>query len=338
MSSEERYLELIGKYLSNNITLPETEELLEWVNKDSKNADILKDLQEVWERSQLYDGNFEPDTVVAWQKIQGRLDKKFDVDGTESENQHLKPGWFTLTPMVRYLALAAVLLIFSVAGVMFYQSLHPDMIKVATSDGQKEVLLPDGSKIWLNANSKIEYAENIGHASVRAVVLDGEAFFEIKKDPARPFTVKTGDTETRVLGTSFNIKKFGPGDVSLAVITGKVSFKGTKGNKSELILTPGERAEYSHKGYLNKSHFNNTNFMYWKDKKLQFNNVSLTSVLHTLSQAYGVSFQTRDPQLLQRHITTSFENSELTQVLDILETLLDVNIDQDGKVYLINRR
>ncbi|HEY0666702.1 MAG TPA: FecR domain-containing protein, partial [Sphingobacteriaceae bacterium] len=309
MNNEERYLELIGKYLSNNITLAETEELLEWVNSDTKHADILKDLQETWERSHLYRNDFEPDTVAAWQKIQGRLNTKLDVDDNTLHSHHLKSQGVTITPMVRYLALAAALLIFSVAGVMFYRSLQPDMIKIATSDGQKEVLLPDGSKIWLNANSKIEYPENIGHANVREVILEGEAFFEIKRDPERPFTVQSGDTETRVLGTSFNIKELRPGDVSLAVISGKVSFKGLKGNTGELILLPGERAEYSHKGYLNKSRFNNTNFMYWRDKKLQFNNARLSSVLRTLSETYGVRFHTSDAELLQKHITTSFENN-----------------------------
>ena len=85
MSYPDRYLDLISKYLSNNITLAETDELLRWVDEDSKHADILKEYQEAWERSQLYDSTFEPDIAVAWQKVQGRLNRQADFGSPSAD-------------------------------------------------------------------------------------------------------------------------------------------------------------------------------------------------------------------------------------------------------------
>ena len=339
MSYPDRYLDLISKYLSNNITLAETDELLRWVDEDSKHADILKEYQEAWERSQLYDSTFEPDIAVAWQKVQGRLNRQADFGSPSAASMERQPGRFKTVPLITYLAAAAALLIFLVAGVWFYRTTGPGAVHIATSNGQqKELLLPDGSRVWLNSGSSITYPEDLGQAGERHVKLSGEAFFEVRSDPEKPFLVAVGATRTRVLGTSFNLKESASGDVSLAVITGRVSFTATEKNAGELILVPGERADYSHKGYLNKSQFNNTNFMYWKDKRLEFDNAEVSGVLKTVGEAYQVEFISHDESLLQKHITTSFENSELTQVLDVLETLLDADINQKGRVYQVKSR
>ncbi|MFO7822939.1 MAG: FecR family protein, partial [Cyclobacterium sp.] len=109
--------------------------------------------------------------------------------------------------------------------------------------GQKLALeLPDDSKVWVNANSKIRFPETFARES-REVFLEGEAFFEVSHDADRPFRVHSGELTTEVLGTKFNVKSQGE-KTDVALLEGKVRVKINMEKEKMLVLNPGQLAAY----------------------------------------------------------------------------------------------
>ncbi len=155
------------------------------------------------------------------------------------------------------------------------------------------IVLGDGTKIFLNSESKITYPENFSD-SARIIQLEGEAFFEVAKDPKRPFTVHTNYLDLRVLGTSFNVKTFSESDeVKIALATGKVEVKNVtiKNDTTEsVMLTPGQSVIFNKtaRTFGRISDFD-PNYEYgWKNGVIYFDKASLQDVIEKLERWYDV--------------------------------------------------
>ena len=318
---EEKYWDLISKYLSNNITLDETDELLKWLDEDPDRSVLLNDLQRSWEKTQAYQTP-EFNTDAAWQKVSDTLQLP--------EKTERRINW---RPM---LAAASLLIVFAFGWLFFQYQQGNQMIRVATADGERrEIALPDGSHVFLNENSSLAYDAGIDNKEQRLVTLEGEGFFEVAKDPKHPFIITAGKTKTQVLGTSFNVKSDSTGDVKVAVFTGKVSFKPADRPNQGVILLPGDEAHYHKNGVVDKSTYSNANFLFWKNRKLEYNNTEVKTVLDDLSANYQVSFSVKDQDILHRRITSSFEGDSIPQVIDVLEALLDVRFTRRANTYTV---
>lgn len=325
--TEEKYWNLMSRYLANDLSIKETEELLAWLDDDPARADLLKELRDTWDATNNYPEDFEVDTRAGWQRLRAAIEVK---------QADAEPGTIR---RYNWLGIAASLLIITFLGFWGISSLMRDPITVVTLAGQhKEVVLPDGSKVWLNEESELSYYPDLNTKSTREVNLKGEAFFDVAKNPAKRFVVETGQTLTQVLGTSFNVRQDFEEGIKVSVVTGKVSFKPLDNSNQELVLTPGETGLITNEGYAAKSNFNNENFLFWKNRQLTFDNATLSEVLKTLETSYRVKFQLEDEELLKHRITTSFNNAEFGQAVEILESLLDLNIHRSGSVYVVERK
>ena len=226
-----------------------------------------------------------------------------------------------------WMKVAAVLFLFSMATLWIYKQQPEAPIRVrlqsySTKNGElKKILLPDSSQIWLNGGTQIRVPEKF--AKLREVYLDnGEVFFLVKKDASRPFVVHSQQLNTRVLGTSFNIRSYTsePG-IQVSVKTGKVQVT-EKTGKQGIILLPAEQLNYS----LNGKHFNKSTIDLgaingWIEHRLYYNRTELGKILADLERQYGVVFQAENPGMLSCLYTTSFENLPLEQVLLKLKML-----------------
>lgn len=323
--NEEKYWNLMSRYLANDLSLAETDELLKWVDDDPSRAILLRELQETWEKTQDYPGPLDVDTHAAWNKVKPSL-------SVQSESKIRSVYSFKI------IRVAASLLFLLAAGLTAYRYyVNTNLIHVNTLAGEhREVILPDGSKIWMNESSSLVYHKDFNDRTFREVELNGEAFFDVAKNPDKRFVISTGKTLTQVLGTSFNVEENKNGTISVAVVTGKVSF-GPAEDNNKYILLPGDEAQYTKEGVLSRGKYDNTNFLYWKNHQLDFENTSFGEVLKTLEQAYAVEFSVKDQDLLNRKITTSFNQAPLNQVVDVLEVLLDLKIIRSGSIYIIKQ-
>ncbi|WP_162343685.1 FecR family protein [Cyclobacterium salsum] len=182
--------------------------------------------------------------------------------------------------------------------------------------GQKLALeLPDDSKVWVNANSKIRFPEKFDRES-REVFLEGEAFFEVIHDTTRPFRVHAGELTTEVLGTKFNVKSQGE-KTDVALLEGKVRVKINTEKEEVLVLDPGQLAAYRQENpeKLHLATFESLDPFLWKDGLIHFRNENIKNVLESLENWYGVSIETRGNLDLNRTVSGTFANDNLENML-----------------------
>lgn len=189
--------------------------------------------------------------------------------------------------------------------------------------GQKSVIvLRDGSRVKLNADSELSFPETFSDSS-RIVYLKGEAFFEIARDVDRPFTVVTDNIATTALGTSFNVKAFpDQADIEIVLATGKVKVINTSPSEiakpDELTLDPYFRATFTkaNRG-LHKDSIDVTETLAWKDGILYFRDAKLDEIKEKLERWYNVEFTVlNENRWGRRQFTGSFDNESLKNVLE----------------------
>jgi len=194
--------------------------------------------------------------------------------------------------------------------------------------GQYQLTLPDGSKVWLNANSSFTYPLDFGPDN-RQVSLLGEAYFEIAEDATRPFTVKSKNITTKVLGTSFNIKAYDEEKtVTVTLSTGKVNVQ--KG-KQTMQLAPGQSASsINEHGELEQSNVNIEEVMAWKNGYFSFTNQDIVEVMNSLSRWYNVEVRFGDGLSKRKYSGEFSRGHSMERLLHYIEQLGDVKITKEG--------
>lgn len=206
--------------------------------------------------------------------------------------------------------------------------------KIANLKGQrKRIKLPDESIVYLNASSTLTFPE-VFSDSERAVELTGEAFFEIVKNPDKPFIVKTNNIETVVLGTSFNVRSFeADSSIEVSLVAGKVRVvheHAAPGNQEHLLL-PGEQLTY-HKGdgSFQKDNFKVLDITGWKDGVLVFSNTDFAGFIEKLEQWYGVEIDVTGRPSEKWHVNGHFDNESLKEVLVGIQFVYDIDYEING--------
>ena len=190
----------------------------------------------------------------------------------------------------------------------------------STLPGQKiTVTLGDGTVIRLNSESTVTYPE-IFKPGERNVRLVGEAFFEVTKDPDRPFIVESGMVQTTVLGTSFNINAFDTSNVAVALVTGKVQLNTlNEGIDSEVTLRPGELAVYEPaNGGFTIDNYDPKRWLAWKENTIYLSSASYVQVFDRLSRWYGVDIEFINHPHESWDYSGEFKNMSLELVLETI--------------------
>lgn len=208
-------------------------------------------------------------------------------------------------------------------------SLPYAMQEISTPSGvRSKIVLPDGSTVWLNAQSTLKFRAPFDPFS-RDVTLTGEAFFDVKKNPDAPFIVQSGTARVKVYGTRFNCKAFTEEDkIEVVLEEGKVSLNtGGVEKVIEKILKPGDRAVIDKVG--NQTNITNEKvekYIAWHDGKLVFDETPMQEVAIRLARWYGIDVVIDDPRISKYKITTTFDNESLHQVLELLGMSSPINI------------
>jgi ferric-dicitrate binding protein FerR (iron transport regulator) len=214
-----------------------------------------------------------------------------------------------------------ILPIFTAAGVYYYMSKNVPStapLVVAVERGQKaNITLPDGSKVWLNSQSKLTYSPNF-NIKTRELQLDGEAYFEVAHNPNKPFIVHSDDIAVEALGTAFGVKAYNEDNqISSILMRGKVRVTTPDG---EAILLPNDRIMYdktSHKKAINTV-TNATDFTGWIHNELRFENESLGDIAKTIQRIYNVEVIFATEKLKKQRYTGTINNNSLESVLNII--------------------
>ena len=222
---------------------------------------------------------------------------------------------------------AAVLFIpvFLLSAYLFIQQGQGNVrtLAVRTNPGVVSAFdLPDGSKVWLNANSELRYPSDF-NADTRTVELTGQGYFEVTKNAHKPFIVKADkDYSVEVLGTSFNVSAYKDESmIETTLVEGSVKLNVVSGGKRMTqMLKPNEKAEYQKGAGKIKVFGVNTEYdTAWKNGEIIFRNHQMDKVLKTLERHYHVVFEVKDNEILKSIITARFKDEQLPQVLEYLK-------------------
>ena len=186
--------------------------------------------------------------------------------------------------------------------------------------------LPDGSRIWLNKGTKIEYNQQFGIRN-RNVLLNGEAYFEVAKNKKLAFVVKTKSIDVTALGTSFNVNAYDDGnEVTTTLYTGKVNVQSTlTGYKT--ILNPFEVAVFSKtKDKITTYVFTGPKKPVWMEPEFRFDMLPLIDITKQLERNYNVVFVYRNQKIKHLKFSGTFDRDEkLDEILRVIK--INTNID-----------
>lgn len=331
--------ELLARYLASTATLPEIERVEAWLDQSPDHIQELKAYRKLWERSRA--AGQRPaavDTDAAWRTMQYRMQaSKSQVPPfvsiqpktpvSETKVKHLP---VRRTPMVSYWAAAiAALALVAFGWVYVSQSPESPFVSVSTQANTYEKTLPDGTKVVLNYNSTLSYQAGLP-GSVRAVTLNGEAFFDVAPDPTHPFVIDANGTEIKVLGTSFNVKAYDE-VVRVEVKTGKVEVGKTE---KKVRLLPGEGVEV--RADTNFKRIQATpNIASYSTQVFEFTETQLSEVVESLSAGYHVSIRLSNETLSRCRLTARYEKEPLDATLSLVAETMNLNIKREGATYVL---
>ncbi|MDT0644528.1 FecR domain-containing protein [Zunongwangia sp. F363] len=241
----------------------------------------------------------------------------------------------SLIPIKKF-ALAAVLAV--IIGLGLWVSLLTPSKSITHYSGnaeKKEVQLQDGSKVTLNSNSRITYFKTFREK--REVILEGEAFFKVARNPDKPFTITTGTVKTTVLGTSFNINAYEHNLVKVSVNTGKVKVESDK--SSEMAMLSKDQRVLFKDGYPEAIHKGiSEDLSAWTKNIILLDNTSLAETAKILKNWYGIKIDIDEKTLENLTISGKFQNENPQDILRSIALVKKLKIDTINQNQILIRR
>ncbi len=254
------------------------------------------------------------------------------------------------TRIWKYIAVAALIIIAGLPVFRMYmdrrtvlpasQAAYAWTVIANDQDLVRKLVMPDGTVVWLNRDSRIEFDDHQYNRSQRFVRLSGEAFFEVKKDTSKPFVVETGNLFTRVLGTAFNIEAYHQeSEIRVSLVHGKVEL-GNKTDEQIALLAPNQTLRYSKQTKTwQVLPVAVSNIGLWTEGHLVFNEVPLQEVLERVEKRYQVHIE-YDPALMRsKRITANFMTGSWETALQNILFVHGLSYRKEaGRVIIIKNR
>lgn len=354
---------LLYKYFNGQASEDEAKKIIAWLDEDVKHRKEFIKLKKTWIESGIGLSNDHSQTDDSYTEFLNNIEDKGAQQPTKTRNLRIVPFW-------RYAAIIVLLLGFAFTGYLVgtRQDIlsHVQYYEIEVPYGGKSIItLPDGTKVWLNAGSKLKYEKDFGK-DTRKVRLEGEGYFSVTKHH-HPFIVHTSHLNISVLGTVFNVKSYPEeNEISTTLIEGKVRIDAENSQMEPVYLTQNQKltfyknklsSEITPTGKLeNKLGENRSNDLKllkameafkverhadieksvsWKTGKLVFKGETLESLSVILKRKYDVNFVFNSQELKNYTYSGTLKDYTLEQVLNALKLTSPVNYSiQEKTVYL----
>lgn len=271
-----------------------------------------------------------PDVNAEWKSFKRR---NVSIETPSQWNRNVKAIRWGASLLVAASLALLFLLRFSAPSeyVVFEATQVVQVISMETNEGihtlkiprgmNKQLTLTDGTQVWLNAESTLEYPETFEGKPNREVYLKGEAYFEVTKNASQPFRVKTDALETLVLGTSFNVRAYSKEDTQVTLVEGSV--KVSDKHQNELRLQPGEHTDQK----LNKTKVEKADdYHSWAEGMFYFDNTELVEIMRELGRWYNINIVFTNKEIMHDRLHFQAERKgTLEDALELLNTMQKVN-------------
>jgi ferric-dicitrate binding protein FerR (iron transport regulator) len=318
---------LFGKYLQSVCSPEESQEFIQWVEREGNDKLLTSMIKPHWDRI-MNEESLHPINQNLWNKVSKAIEAEEKAPKDRRLNLY---SWG--------LRIAAILIVALILSnlLLFRQNQLPDSLThtqtVSVPNGSRSSLtLPDGSKVWLNAGSSLTF--NLVFGKTRSVKLEGEAYFDIFKAEA-PFIVSTSLGNVEVTGTEFNVKALtAENQFETTVEEGSVKVE-NNAKRVISVLKPGQQARLENGKWM-VSNVETDLYTSWKEGKIIFRSEKLPGVAKRLERWYNVKIELADdPRLQKIHYTGTLEMESFSEVLELLKVTAAVNYTYNDKTRVI---
>lgn len=327
------YILLLRRFLTGEMTPAEKQVLSDWFKSDLSRGELDGFVRSKWEEAA--NGTIHEDLKERmFQRIQSRI---ITDTGVRSKNKV-----FSFRNVIRYVAV-----ILLVVGTGFGSHLYTrhvlrdvstkDYLVCADKAQKASLVLPDGTKVWLNSDSEIKYTSMYGEKE-RRISLDGQAYFEVAKDSLRRFIVQAGDLAVEALGTSFDVKAYH--EDNLAVVTlfqGKVK---ASTRKEETFLLPDQSVTYNkEEGHLRMEMLSDaSSTCLWRNNELSFRDVPLSEIATLLNRMYNIQVQFKTESVKHLRFTGVITNNSLENIIELISLTSPIKYTSKGDTIIIDKK
>jgi ferric-dicitrate binding protein FerR (iron transport regulator) len=334
--------ELLAKYLCNEVSSHEKLEVEAWLDQSEENREELEQSRKMLDNIDAFYKADSYNSVDAWQNVKAKI--------TQPEMkviQHKKFRKEVITRFYKYAAIIVFAILLGSAGfyIGFKNKITEVYSEIISTPNQviNEYILPDGSVVALNSNSKLVFPKHF-KGNTREVTIEGEAFFDVTPNPEKPFIINAGNAQVKVVGTSFNVSAYPETEaVEVVVKTGKVQVISRNqeniSNLSAVLLIPGEKGTFDKRSSIvEKSENTNPNYLSWKTHDFIFEDVPLSEVFECLEKTYHVNIQVNNPELNDLKLNAQFNKKSIDFILNVVELTFNLELSVDNEQYIFSNR
>jgi len=327
--------EEMARYFANEMDSEEFVKYSAKLNSIVKLKSIANQIKSDWDKMEKFKIVQEFDNNKAWEKLYGKLEN----DGLIGEMKQ-EPAITRTSLLLRIAAIFIISVLF--ASIIYYLLDNPaktnwNVAETYDNNAIKEIQLPDGSIAILNAGSKLYYPDKFS-GKERVIEFEGDAFFEIKKNPDMPFLIKVKQAEIKVLGTSFNVNtNLENSDIEVLVTSGKVKFAKIQDQSVSVILEPGYIGTLSKDKIISQIN-SDKNYLAWKTRYFNFTEgIKLGQAIQILNRAYNVRIICDDKQVCEKILNSTFDQDSLDKIIEVICSTYNLKIEKkNGEIHLFD--
>ncbi|WP_303208241.1 FecR family protein [Bacteroides oleiciplenus] len=271
--------ELMARFLMGECSEEELHKVNAWLNESDGNARELFKIEQIYHLGK--NENFADEKEI--ERAEKQLFKRLKLEETKRHKVRRMNTW------MRYAAMFIGIFLISGLSYHIYQSQSgtSSLVAVTARDEVKELMLPDGTKVWLNKHTTLKYPSEFSERG-RNVYIEGEAYFEVKRNVEKPFIVRSEAMQVRVLGTVFNLKSDKASRSAVAtLIKGEIEVKGNH-EEGMIVLSPGQKAELNGMTRRLVVKQVDTGIENWHNNQFVFEKADIFTIARTLENSYGV--------------------------------------------------
>jgi len=356
---------LINKFLNQQLSSVEKNELLNWLKQNKDNQNYLKQLESLYHAAGIISAKNHFNSEQAFNQFRQKINA--EKASRKTKLRYLLVGAASVAASIIITVLVTYSLVLDNQHVSPQVSEISKDLEIKTAKGSRTSLtLADGTKIWLNSNSRLVYPDNF-KGSTREVFLEGEGYFEVAKNPQKPFYVKTDAIDVKVTGTIFNLQNY-PDErfVETTLIEGQVIIERSFGDVRKEIVTlePKQKIIFqkSNETYelsesvkeeepdkekpiqkiekavlVEKANIEKT--ISWKNNVIIFENEPFHEIVNSLERRFGVNIVFQSESIKNLRFSGTFEEISIEQALEAMQFASPFNykIEKDT-IYIINKK